>query len=457
MRFQRSKLYVSVIPVAGLGLVIGMLSAIMGVGGGFIMVPALIYLLRVPTNVVIGTSLFQIIFTAAVTTVLQASTNRTIDVVLAFLLMLGGVIGAQFGAEAGRKLRGDQLRALLALLVLAVALRLGFELVSRRPSPIPSACRAERSDEPAGRSLFAAPGSRPDGGVRRCLGDPRALRPGRGAAEPRELRDRPLDRPHRHHLRLLRHPAGRLRCARQRRCADPAAAALRHRRRADRPAPPGGGPAQGAHARHLDQPRFGEIQHRAGLLRARLDAPARRHRPQKLRVSLSIGIDDLRLWAQRWRASLGACRRRGRRAAGEGAARTGRGAGRLGRPRRHRPSGGHADIGQPRRICHRAAPDPRQPGLYNQTIGRVEFVSPTLFRADLQLPADLPVGITRSAPSCFATASSSARAASRCSSSRPASKLVHDFPQHYAFLYGLFAVALAIFMGWFGRVVFKRD
>ncbi|MCB8835983.1 sulfite exporter TauE/SafE family protein [Aurantimonas sp. VKM B-3413] len=129
MRFQRSKLYVSVIPVLGLGLLIGVLAAIMGVGGGFIMVPAMIYLLRVPTNVVIGTSLFQIIFTAAVTTVLQAATNGTIDVVLAFLLMIGGVVGAQFGAEAGRKLRGDQLRALLALLVLAVGIRLGVELV----------------------------------------------------------------------------------------------------------------------------------------------------------------------------------------------------------------------------------------------------------------------------------------------------------------------------------------
>ncbi|WP_102957557.1 sulfite exporter TauE/SafE family protein [Mangrovicella endophytica] len=130
MRFQRSKLYVSVIPVLGIGLFIGILGAVMGVGGGFIMVPAMIYLLRVPTSVVVGTSLFQIIFTAAVTTVLQAATNTTIDVVLAFLLMIGGVVGAQFGAEAGRKLRGDQLRALLALLVLSVCLRLAFQLVA---------------------------------------------------------------------------------------------------------------------------------------------------------------------------------------------------------------------------------------------------------------------------------------------------------------------------------------
>ncbi|WP_185983350.1 sulfite exporter TauE/SafE family protein [Aureimonas mangrovi] len=129
MRFQRSKLYVSAIPVLGLGFAIGVLAAIMGVGGGFIMVPAMIYLLRVPTNVVVGTSLVQIMFTAAVTTILQAATNQTVDILLALLLMVGGVLGAQFGAEAGRKLRGDQLRALLAILVLAVAGRLFFELV----------------------------------------------------------------------------------------------------------------------------------------------------------------------------------------------------------------------------------------------------------------------------------------------------------------------------------------
>lgn len=130
VRFRRSKLYLSVIPVIGLGFFIGLLAAIMGVGGGFIMVPAMIYLLRVPTSVVVGTSLVQIMFTAAVTTVLQAATNQTIDILLALLLMIGGVLGAQFGAEAGRKLRGDQLRALLALLVLAVAGRLLYELVA---------------------------------------------------------------------------------------------------------------------------------------------------------------------------------------------------------------------------------------------------------------------------------------------------------------------------------------
>ncbi|MBX9452725.1 MAG: sulfite exporter TauE/SafE family protein [Neoaquamicrobium sediminum] len=131
MRFRASKLFVSVIPVLGLGAIIGFLASIMGVGGGFIMVPALIYLLKVPTNVVIGTSLFQIVFTAAYTTIVHATTNQTVDVVLAFLLMIGGVAGAQYGAKAGQKLRGEQLRALLALLVVAVALRLAFDLFVR--------------------------------------------------------------------------------------------------------------------------------------------------------------------------------------------------------------------------------------------------------------------------------------------------------------------------------------
>jgi len=135
MRFRASKLFVSVIPVLGLGAVIGFLASIMGVGGGFIMVPALIYLLKVPTNVVVGTSLFHITFTAAFTTIFHATANHTVDIVLALLLMIGGVVGAQYGAKAGQKLLGEQLRALLALLVLAVALRLGVDLFVPPSSP----------------------------------------------------------------------------------------------------------------------------------------------------------------------------------------------------------------------------------------------------------------------------------------------------------------------------------
>ena len=129
VRFKKSKIYLSVIPIIALGFSIGILTSIMGVGGGFIMVPAMIYLLRIPTNVVVGTSLFQIIFVTAYTTIVQAATNFSVDIVLAFILMVAGVIGAQYGVRVGQRLRGEQLRALLGLLVLAVGVRLAIALV----------------------------------------------------------------------------------------------------------------------------------------------------------------------------------------------------------------------------------------------------------------------------------------------------------------------------------------
>ncbi len=129
LRFPRSRLYISAIPPLVIGWVVGLLTAFLGVGGGFIMVPAMIYLLRMPTNIVIGTSIFQIIFVTAVVTVLHATFTHTLDVVLALILAAGGVAGGQFGVRAGQKLRGEQLRALLALMVLAVALRLLLDLV----------------------------------------------------------------------------------------------------------------------------------------------------------------------------------------------------------------------------------------------------------------------------------------------------------------------------------------
>ncbi|MET3590186.1 putative membrane protein YfcA [Bartonella silvatica] len=131
MRFRTSMIYVSIIPVLGIGLIVGLLSSIMGIGGGFFMIPALIYLLRVPTNVVIGTSLFQITFVSSFTTVLQSVSNQSVDIVLAFLLMLGGSVGAQYGTRAGRKLKAEQLRMALALLVLIVCMRLAFQLFIR--------------------------------------------------------------------------------------------------------------------------------------------------------------------------------------------------------------------------------------------------------------------------------------------------------------------------------------
>ncbi len=129
MRFRKSRLYISAIPPVLLGLAVGILSAIMGVGGGFIMVPAMIYILGMPTNVVIGTSLFQIIFVAAIAGLLHAGTNQTVDVVLALLLVVGAVIGAQFGTRVGLRMKAEQLRALLALLVVVVCFKLGLDLV----------------------------------------------------------------------------------------------------------------------------------------------------------------------------------------------------------------------------------------------------------------------------------------------------------------------------------------
>ncbi|NQE60422.1 sulfite exporter TauE/SafE family protein [Caulobacter sp. RHG1] len=128
VRFPRSRLYISVIPPVLLGVFVGILSAVMGVGGGFILVPAMIYLLRMPAPVVVGTSLFQIVITTSLTSVLQAGRNQTVDIVLATLLLIGGVIGAQLGARASGRFRAEELRALLALLVLAVGLRMGADL-----------------------------------------------------------------------------------------------------------------------------------------------------------------------------------------------------------------------------------------------------------------------------------------------------------------------------------------
>nr|WP_254007727.1 sulfite exporter TauE/SafE family protein [Rhizobium sp. L1K21] len=129
MRFKKSKVYISVVPIAALGMLIGILTSVMGIGGGFIMVPAMIYLLRIPTSVVVGTSLYQIVFVTAYTTMIQATANHTVDIGLASVLMVASVVGAQYGVRVGQRLKAEQLRALLALLVLAVGVRLAIDLV----------------------------------------------------------------------------------------------------------------------------------------------------------------------------------------------------------------------------------------------------------------------------------------------------------------------------------------
>lgn len=129
MRFKRSKIYVSVLPVIGIGFVIGFVGAVMGIGGGFLLVPLLIYVLRVPTATVIGTSMALTLVTMASATVMHAVTNHLVDAVLALILMIGGVTGAQFGARAGQRIAGERLRLLLGLLVLAVGIRFAIDMV----------------------------------------------------------------------------------------------------------------------------------------------------------------------------------------------------------------------------------------------------------------------------------------------------------------------------------------
>jgi len=128
MRFKRSKIYLSVIPVVTVGVIIGFIGAVMGIGGSFILVPIMIYLLRVPTSTVIGTSMVLTLVTMLFATMLHAVTNHLVDAVLALILMVGGVTGAQFGARAGQKIRGEHLRLLLGLLILAVGIRFAVEL-----------------------------------------------------------------------------------------------------------------------------------------------------------------------------------------------------------------------------------------------------------------------------------------------------------------------------------------
>ena len=135
MKFRASGLYISVLPPLLVGAIVGILAAIMGVGGGFILVPAMIYLLGMPTKVVIGTSLFQIIFVTGFTTIMHAINSQTVDMLLAFLLIVGGVIGAQIGATVGVRLKAEQLRIMLALLVLAVCFKIALDLLLQ-PSEI---------------------------------------------------------------------------------------------------------------------------------------------------------------------------------------------------------------------------------------------------------------------------------------------------------------------------------
>ena len=216
MRFKISKIYVSVIPIWVIGFVIGFIGAVMGIGGGFMLVPALIYLIRVPTGVVIGTSMVLTLVTMAYATIIHAATNHLVDALLALLLMIGGVIGAQFGARTGQRFSGEQLRLLLGVLVLSVGLRFAYDLVVQPPSC--SRCASSRSSNERARAIALAAG-----------GAARARRAGAGRAAGHDaLHLARADR-----LELHRRRRGAVRLGRARRADGGAARRLRHRRDGD--------------------------------------------------------------------------------------------------------------------------------------------------------------------------------------------------------------------------------
>ena len=144
VRFHRSKLYASAIPILGFAALVGFIGAVLGIGGGFIMVPALLYLFRVPTAMVVGTSLFQILVTMTAATLFHAITNQSVDIVLAILLIVGGVVGAQFGGRAGRNMKGESFRILLALLLLGVGIRFASDVVVKPDEPFSITIQGQR-------------------------------------------------------------------------------------------------------------------------------------------------------------------------------------------------------------------------------------------------------------------------------------------------------------------------
>ena len=263
MRFKRSKIYLSVIPVVVIGLVIGFIGAVMGIGGGFILVPLMIYVLRVPTSTVIGTSMVLTLVTMVFATMLHAVTNHLVDAVLALILMVGGVTGAQFGARAGQKIRGEHLRLLLGLLVLAVGIRFAIELVIR-PEDL-FTIRETGGDRMTARLALLLAGLA--AGCR-----------ARGFARAGRAADRVGVEPPRHRdAELFRRGAGAVRLGRKGRhhAGQPH---LRSRGDRRRPARRHGDAAQGAQVRHLDQHRLPAIPESADLSRAVFQPPVRRHR-----------------------------------------------------------------------------------------------------------------------------------------------------------------------------------
>ena len=286
LRFKRSKVYVSAIPVLVIGLIIGFIGAIMGIGGGFLLVPMLIYLVRVPTATVIGTSLVLTFLTMVAATVLHAATNHLVDAVLALILMVGGVIGAQFGAHAGQRIRGEWLRLLLGLSgpCRRAALCSAARVEAGRPVFDPS--HRGRAMSYARVAVLALAGLLFNAGL------------GHGGTPHRFVDQSSRD----DHVELYRCGTGAVRIGRARRCGRRAARALRYRRHHHRAAGAAADAAQAARARHLDEYRGAHVCRSAFLPRRSDEPPARRHHQRRERAAAAArhrqyavpGIDQQR-------------------------------------------------------------------------------------------------------------------------------------------------------------------
>ena len=401
MRFHRSKLYASVIPILGLALFVGFAGALLGIGGGFIMVPALLYVFRVPTAVVVGTSQFQILCTTLVALILHAVANQAVDIVLAILLILGGVFGAQFGARAGRNLRAELFRFLLAILLLAVGLRFALELIVRPNEPFSITVQETRHVRTESSSLLRSPRS--------------AL----AAASAAETLITSLSN---HRVLINSNYTGHVDRGLRRhraRCPDRLPRhGLRRRRHRARPAAVPGRAREGAARSRLDQSGAAEVPRRAGLSRRPLLPTHRRDHERPAAARQKIGLEAIV----------------------------------------NAPDFTNDRDGADEPFREALLRLKKREGLYLEDERGVAFLTPTIFRAAIPLPATAPPGnydveVTllrrHGHPGPDLDALRAGQDRLRAAGRRGRARLVR--------LYGALTAALALFFGWLASVIFRRD
>ena len=406
MRFKISKIYVSVIPIWTIGFVIGFIGAIMGIGGGFMLVPALIYLIRVPTGVVIGTSMVLTLVTMAYATIIHAATNHLVDALLALILMIGGVIGAQFGARTGQRFSGEQLRLLLGMLVLSVGLRFAYDLVVQ-PADLftmrvhrGAAMSARRSIALA--SLLAALLAR--------------ATPARGrAADLDALHLARADR-----VELHRRRRGPVRLGRARRADGRAARRLRHRRDGQRPARDMVTRRKERMVRHLGQCRLAHFVKAPSYLAAFADRPLDKIAAPDVQRRQQLGLNNVLLT--------------------------------------QRVGTDYADVVQSdpfRRAFIRLR---TEQGLYSENTSAVTFLTPTLFRTGIPLPAEVPIGTYNIGIKLFSDGALIAKTDTAFEIVKVGfEQFVATAARQHGFVYGVATAAMALMAGWMASIVFRKD